>query len=90
VDTAFLATNSLSLGAGATTPDLQQAETKRAMSAIAGKVIMLCDSSKLGRASFARFAALTQIDILITERMSASDRAAYEEQGVEVVVAPLD
>jgi DeoR family transcriptional regulator, fructose operon transcriptional repressor len=87
VDSAFLATNSLSVEAGATTPDLQQAETKRAMCAIAGKVIMLCDSSKLGRASFARFADPSQIDILVTERMSEADGAAWQEQGVEVVLA---
>jgi DeoR family fructose operon transcriptional repressor len=87
VDKAFMATNSLSLAVGATTPDLQHAETKKAMIAIAGKVILLCDSSKIGRESFARFAELEQIDMLITESLSDEDRAAMEERGIEVVVA---
>ena len=89
-DTAFMATNSLSLEAGATTPDLQQAETKKAMLSVARKLIVLCDSSKLGRDSFARFAAMEQIDLLITDQLSDADRTAIENQGVEVVLAPPD
>ncbi|MHB8862207.1 MAG: DeoR/GlpR family DNA-binding transcription regulator [Pirellulaceae bacterium] len=86
-DTAFMATNSLSLEAGATTPDLQQAEIKKAMLSVARKSILLCDSSKIGRDSFVRFASLEQIDMLITEKLSDQDRAAMEQQGIEVVVA---
>ena len=86
VDKAFMATNSLSLDAGATTPDLHQADTKKAMLGIARKIIFLCDGSKIGRASFARFADLEQIDLLITERIADTDRVGFEEQGVEVVV----
>ncbi len=84
VDTAFMATNSLSFNAGATTPDLQQAETKKAMIAIAQKTVLLCDSSKFGCVSFARFAQLDDIDVLITEKISNEDRARFEEHGVEV------
>lgn len=87
VDTAFMATNSLSLESGATTPDLRQAETKRAMLSIARKVVLLCDSSKLGRESFACFADLEQIDVLITDDLAGPLRAALEDQGVEVVLA---
>jgi DeoR family transcriptional regulator, fructose operon transcriptional repressor len=88
-DTAIMATNSLSLEAGATTPDLQQAETKRAMLSVARKIILLCDSSKIGQDSFARFATLDQIDLLITEQISDADRAALENQGIEVVLAAV-
>jgi len=87
VDKAFLATNSLSFEAGATTPDIHQAETKRAMIAIARKVVFLCDSSKIGRESFARFADLDEMGILITEHISDDDRRRFEEHGVEVLVA---
>jgi len=87
VDKAFIATNSLSPDAGATTPDLQQAETKKAMIAIARKVILLSDSSKIGMESFARFADLDQIDVLVTEHLGDETRAVFEEQGIEVVVA---
>ncbi len=87
VDKAFMATNSLSLDAGATTPDLQQADTKKAMMAIAHKVIFVCDSAKIGRESFARFADLGQIDVLVTDQLDARQRRLYEDQGIEVVVA---
>ncbi len=87
VDKALMATNGLSLESGATTPDLQQAEIKRAMIAIARKVIFLCDSSKIGRESFARFAGLEQMDVLITERLADEDRQRFEEHDIEVIVA---
>jgi len=86
-DKAFMATNGLSVESGATTPDLHQAETKRAMIAVARKVVFLCDSSKIGRESFVRFADLSKIEVLITERISGEDRRRFEEQGVEVLVA---
>lgn len=86
VDKAFIATNSLSPEAGATTPNIQQAETKKAMIAIARKVILLCDSGKIGKESFARFADLQQIDVLVTDQLGGERRVAFEEQGIEVVV----
>ena len=54
---------------------------------IARQVIFLCDSSKLGRESFARFADLGQIDTLVTERIADEDRVRFEEHGV-VVITP--
>jgi DeoR family fructose operon transcriptional repressor len=86
VDTAFMATNSLSLEAGATTPDLNHAETKKAMIAISRKIVLLCDSSKIGRESFVRFAELERIDVLVTERIAGEDRFRFEEHGIEVLV----
>ncbi len=87
VDKAFMAANGLSVESGATTPDLHHAETKRAMIAIARKAIFLCDGSKIGGESFARFAALEEIEVLVTERISDDDRRRFEEAGVEVLVA---
>ncbi len=88
VDKAFMGVNSLSLEKGATTPDISTAETKKSMIEIAVKVILLCDSSKFGRSSFARFAMLDQIDTVVTEQVTAADRRQLEELGVEVIVAP--
>ncbi len=90
VDKAFMATNSLSIEAGATTPDLEQAETKKGMISIARKVIFLCDESKVGRESFARFADLAQIDMLVTEHLAKSTRVRFEEQGIDVLVTAQD
>ncbi|HEY5586992.1 MAG TPA: DeoR/GlpR family DNA-binding transcription regulator [Ruminiclostridium sp.] len=88
VDKAFMATNGISVKRGATTPEISQAETKKAMIAIANKVIVLCDSSKIGRSSFAQFAEIQQVDIIITDRgIEDNLRKGFESQGIEVMVA---
>jgi DeoR family fructose operon transcriptional repressor len=79
--------NSLSLEKGATTPDVVHAETKKLMVEMAVKVILLCDSSKFGRSSFARFATLDQIDAIVTEAIQDELRQQFEEQGIEVILA---
>ena len=86
VDKAFMAANSFSLTKGATTPDITHAETKKAMIAIATKVIFLCDSSKLGRNSFAQFSSPEQVDIYITDSISDKDRRRFEERDIEVLL----
>ena len=89
VDKAFMAANSFSVESGATTPDLQHAEIKRQMMAIATKVFLLVDSSKLGKSSFAKFAPAEAIDCLVVDAIGPSEARALEELGVEVLVAPL-
>ncbi|HVO18689.1 MAG TPA: DeoR/GlpR family DNA-binding transcription regulator [Anaeromyxobacter sp.] len=88
VDKAFMAANSFSAESGATTPDLQHAEIKRLMMAIATKVFLLVDSSKLGRSSFAQFAPADAIDCLVVDSLDPSEARALEERGVEVLLAP--
>ena len=87
VDKAFMATNSFSVERGAMTPDIAQAETKRLMISIANKVILLCDSSKFGKASFAMFATLAQIDTVVADRIPADIMKKLEESEIEVVLA---
>lgn len=67
VEKAFIAANAISASKALTTPDINQAELKKAMISTASEVIVLCDSSKFGKISFAQFAELTDIDILITD-----------------------
>jgi DeoR family fructose operon transcriptional repressor len=67
VDKAFMAANGITAKKGLTTPDLQQAEVKRAMIEIASEVIVLCDSSKIGYNAFAQFAQINSISRLITD-----------------------
>lgn len=87
-DVAFLATNGLTLDRGLTTPDRDEAATKRAIVAAARRSVALADSSKIGVESSIRFAALADLDVLVTDTAIAdSDRAALESQDVEVVVA---
>ncbi len=87
VDKAFMAANSLSAKKGATTPDIHTAETKKLMVSIAAKVILLCDSSKFEKSSFAQFASLEQIDTIVTDSILDSERRRFEEHGIEVMVA---
>jgi len=87
VDKAFLGVNSLSLNKGATTPDIGQAETKKALIAMSNRVILLCDGSKIDRVSFVQFATIDQIDTLITDGIDKAMQSAFQDKGVEVVVA---
>ena len=85
VDKAFMGTNSLSITNGASTPNIQQAEIKKAMIASAKQVVLLCSHRKLGRDSFARFASVDQIDTLIIEKIDPSEKIEFEERDVEVL-----
>jgi DeoR family fructose operon transcriptional repressor len=87
VDKAFMGLNSYSLEKGASTPDIGHAETKKLMMSIAAKVVLLFDISKLGRNSFAQFASPDDVDTIVTDRISESDRKSLEDTGIEVIAA---
>ncbi len=87
VDKAFMGANSFSIEKGATTPDIFQAERKKGMISIATQVILLCDSGKMGKNSFAQFASLEEIDILVTDSIGESDKKRLEESGIKVIIA---
>ena len=87
VDKAFMGLNSFSLEKGASTPDLGHAETKKLMMSIAAKVVLLFDASKLGRNSFAQFAAPDAVDTIVIDTISDLDRKALEDSGIEVIAA---
>jgi DeoR family fructose operon transcriptional repressor len=87
-DVAFLGTNGLSVGHGLSTPDSEEAATKRAMVSAARRVVCLADSSKIGVEAPLRFAELSEVDVLVTDDgISAADRRALVRAGVDVVVA---
>ncbi|MFP5347821.1 MAG: DeoR/GlpR family DNA-binding transcription regulator [Actinomycetes bacterium] len=87
-DVAFIGTNALSLGHGLSTPDPEEASVKSAMVRAAHRVVVLADSSKVGREHLIRFAALDAVDVLVTDDgVDAADVAELEAHDVEVVVA---
>ena len=87
-DVAFIATNGLTCEHGLTTPDRDEAATKRAILASGRRTVLLADSSKIGVESTIRFAALDQVDVLVTDSaITSTARADIESAGVEVVVA---
>jgi len=88
VDKAFMATNSLSLDKGCTTPDIAQAEVKKAMVEVSAQTFLLCDSSKLERNAFVQFAPISQIDLIITDNLiSQNIFDKYTGFGCEIVIA---
>jgi len=87
VDKAFMACNSFSVEKGASTPDINQAETKKLMMSIAARVLLLFDATKMGRTSFALFAPLETIDAIVTDAIGPEDRARLEENSIDVLVA---
>ncbi|MEC3916812.1 DeoR/GlpR family DNA-binding transcription regulator [Nocardia sp. CDC160] len=88
VDVAFIGTNALTLGHGLSTPDVDEGAVKRAMIKTAHRVVVVTDSSKLGREDFVRFAAIEDIDVLITDDAGpATLRNELEQYGIEVLTA---
>jgi DeoR family transcriptional regulator, fructose operon transcriptional repressor len=88
VDVVFLGTNGISAAHGFSTPDEAEAATKRAMARAAQRSVVLADSSKLGREHLVRFAAVPDVDVLVTDAEADADAVAeLEGLGLEVVVA---
>lgn len=87
-DTAFVATNGLSVGFGLSTPDRDEAATKRAILRSARRSIVLADASKVGVEAAQRFGGLDEVDLLVTDAgLPATDRRRLEKAGLDVVVA---
>jgi len=88
VDVAFLGTNGISADHGLTTPDPDEAAVKRAIVGCGHLVVALADASKFGVETAVRFASPAEVDVVITdEGVSADDRRALTEAGIEVVTA---
>jgi DeoR family fructose operon transcriptional repressor len=88
VDVAFIGTNGISVEHGLSTPDSDEAAVKRAMVRAAGYVVVVADSSKVGREDLLSFAPIDRVDVLITDaELADADRAQLADRGVEVVIA---
>lgn len=88
VDVTFVATNGLTLAHGLSTPDHEEAATKRALVNAARRVVCLTDSSKIGVETTLRFAALGNVDVLVTDSDIDDDVAdELRESGLEVLIA---
>ena len=88
LDIAILGVDGLSTQFGATTLHENEAEVSRQFAKVAKKVIVVADSTKMMRNTFARICPLDQIDVLITDApldpLFAKDLAKV---GVEVFVS---
>jgi len=87
-DIAFVGANGVDARFGLSTPDSLEAAAKSAIVRSARRVVALVDSSKLGVETLVRFAALGEIDTLVTDAVPSEElAAALSAADVEVVVA---
>ncbi|GAB3985583.1 DeoR/GlpR family DNA-binding transcription regulator [Actinoallomurus acanthiterrae] len=86
VDVAFMGTNGCSVEAGLTTPDPAEAAMKESMMKAARRTVVLVDHTKVGNDYLARFAALSEVSILITDTgLDAGLAADLAAEGPEVI-----
>ncbi len=88
LDKAFMGTIGFALKEGLTTTDPSEAFTKQIVAGQARQVILLADSSKAGKVSFAKAGRWDQVHVLITDRQM--DKRLAKElfgRGIKVVRA---
>ncbi len=91
LDLAVLGVDGLTARFGATTTHEGEAQASRSLAAVAQRVVVVADSTKLGRATFARILPLAEIDVLVTDVEVAQEVAGeLSAAGVKVVVADPD
>jgi DeoR family transcriptional regulator, aga operon transcriptional repressor len=85
VDLMFLGVDGVN-ASGATTHDEVEAQTNRKMVERAARVVVVCDSSKIGRSALSRICTLAEIDELITDTDGPAEHLeALRAVGVGVV-----
>lgn len=86
LDRAFMGTMGLSLKEGLTTTEPSEAFTKELVMERAREVIVLADSSKVGKVSFARAGALDNVQTLITDtKIDLQFSKELTKKGINVV-----
>lgn len=83
-DRAFLGVDGISATNGLSANSEKEAAMTLAMAKGATKTYLLCDNSKIGKESYLQFAALSLIDVLITDGES-SEVSAIAASDVEVM-----
>jgi DeoR family transcriptional regulator, aga operon transcriptional repressor len=85
LDIAFIGVDGIDAKAGCTTHQEVEAHTNGVMIAHARRVIVVADSSKIGRVAFARICEITSVSGLITDHPDDTDAVrALTESGVSV------
>lgn len=87
-DIAFVGANGIHATFGLSTPDPEEAAVKAAFVTSARRVVVLADSSKLDAETLIQFAALKDVDTVITDHEPSEELStALAEAGVDVVIA---
>ncbi|MFF1449224.1 DeoR/GlpR family DNA-binding transcription regulator [Streptomyces sp. NPDC058274] len=87
-DVLFLGVHGISVEAGLSTPNLAEAETNRRLVQSARRVIVVADHTKWGTVGLSSFAALDQVDTLVTDAgLPTEARTEISEHLTRLVVA---
>jgi DeoR/GlpR family transcriptional regulator of sugar metabolism len=88
VDDLFLGCHGIDPAAGLTTPNLAESETNRAFIQAARRVTVLADHTKWGVVALSSFAALQEVDTLISDRgLSPDAREAAADRVGSLLIA---
>ncbi len=91
VDLVIMGVHGMDPHAGYTTPNMQEAETDRAMVDAGRRLIVVADHSKWGVIGISSIARLSQADMLITDDgLEAAARETLAAQVRELVAVPAD
>jgi DeoR/GlpR family transcriptional regulator of sugar metabolism len=91
VDQVFLGAAGMSLRAGVTDFNIEEALVKKSMLPQAKERILLIDHSKFDRIALTQVCTLSEINRIVTDLApSAEIRTALEEAGIDLIVAQLD
>lgn len=88
VDWLFLGVHGIDERAGLTSPNLEEAETNRALIASARQVVVTADSTKWGVVGLSSMARLDDVDIVVTdEALEPADRRILESRVGRLMIA---
>ena len=86
IDTAVMATSGFSIDCGFTSGEYDEVQLKKAVIKRARKVIVVMDSSKLGKALQYTFAGLEDIDMIVLDKAPDDETLAHcQKYGVTVI-----
>lgn len=85
---AFFSCDGFDFDGGVTTAFVAEAKVTDSMLNVASEVILLADSTKLGKNGFGKICDIARVDTLITdEGIPRSVKRRFEEEGVKVIIA---
>jgi DeoR family transcriptional regulator of aga operon len=88
LDIAFIGTDGFTVAEGCTTHDEMEAHTDLGFIRQSARTVVIADSTKIGKVTFARICGTDVIDTLVTDAgIDAAVRAAAEAADVEVILA---
>lgn len=88
VDKAFIGVDGIETKHGLYTPNIEEAHLNELMIEVSNETILLTDSSKFGKKSFAFICGLENISKVVSDKgLSSEDKKRLEESGIEVYIA---